>query len=1287
MNQSGRHNSRGFRRTGLAAIAAVLMLGTGAIPAYGETAPNSGGPGGGSENAAVLGQTATGTPGTGGGAGAAGTGRDPWLAPFSQDSIWNMPIGSGADYQPANLPGQGYVHSDDEWHMKTQESDPVRPIYSPGGWTDRCTETNPPEGEVSMHIPDDFVVADTITTGGIYETPNNVSTFLKPDGRSLISIEPLCRNKEGGPVFGYQKMPNEDIYGTGIYGTHWGSGLSGFGGSIRHGELTGPDPIRHALKINVWGNYLHYDKVNDTTPGYRWPADRADNGAPNNYHGTNPKLEMGALLAIPPGETAESLGLTSEVGRKFFHALQDYGAYIADDTGWDAYGFSLAREARFEFEEHYGYSFNQGDWAGGEAKAYYNDMVKLISKLQIVDNSAPDRIGGGGERRAPLADPDFRAMDAEAPTVPSGLKVDARTTNSVTLSWEPSADNERVMEYEIYQGTKRVGSTYGNTKFTVTGLKKATVYNFKVGAKDTNLNRSEFGETVTVQTFDGYAENFDANTASGWSLSGSSLEYGRLKLTGWSGEGRAVYTGRTFTAPAEGSGYYAYSAALQTDAGDNNGKTRVYFNLSEDGANGYYVQIGGGAANTVELVKLTGGAAKTLGTYNGSFPINQWDWPVIQVTYGAGGAIKVTGSRAGTETVLFDGIQDASYAGGRIGVSAAGAQSFADNVSVLVDSGQTGPDTEAPTAPGGLQAAELTTSYATLTWNAATDNFGVAGYNVYVDGQLAGTTENTVYALKQLTKSTAYQIRVEAVDGTGNRSAPAEMTITTPAVDALKRYEQNFDKAPLEGWTLSSAEVSGGALQTGNWGGDALAVYSGDSFAGQVTYKFRVNAWGTGEANLIRVYFQDQDADNTYVLETGGNEPNRLVLSSIVGGVKTELGQMSGYSLKDGADLTISYKDGQIRIEGRKGDQTQLLFDKSAASELAYGTIAFGAQYNFAFFDNLSVESLVTDVEPPSVPAGLQSLAQTGESISLSWLAASDNVGVAGYNLYQNGALLAKLAGTEYVAAGLQGDTEYTFTVTARDRSGNVSELSVPLKVKTKVSTRLPRIGWSAVTLSSDGTPAANAWDGNPASRWSSGQGMKGGQWFTLDLGSLHRFNRVVLDTTGSPKDYPPGYEIYVSSDGTDWGQPVTAGSGNTVTDISFRTAEARYVRIVQTGESGSWWSIHELYVHNEPDLQPPAAPAGLAFTVTDRKSAIRLSWQDASDNDGIAGYEVYRDGVKLADAAGLKYDVTGLDKHRTYTFTVKAVDRSGNVSPATAAVSVNLKEEEKKGKGKDKDK
>ena len=118
------------------------------------------------------------------------------------------------------------------------------------------------------------------------------------------------------------------------------------------------------------------------------------------------------------------------------------------------------------------------------------------------------------------------------------------------------------------------------------------------------------------------------------------------------------------------------------------------------------------------------------------------------------------------------------------------------------------------------------------------------------------------------------------------------------------------------------------------------------------------------------------------------------------------------------------------------------------------------------------------------------------------------------------------------------------------------------------------------MTASSNAGSAAQAIDGNSNTRWSTGTSQANGQYFQIDLGSSQSFSKLVLDATNSPNDYPAGYAVYVSNDGQNWGSAIASGSGSSaVTTITFPTQSARYIKIVQTGSTGWWWSIAEFNV------------------------------------------------------------------------------------------------------------
>ena len=94
-----------------------------------------------------------------------------------------------------------------------------------------------------------------------------------------------------------------------------------------------------------------------------------------------------------------------------------------------------------------------------------------------------------------------------------------------------------------------------------------------------------------------------------------------------------------------------------------------------------------------------------------------------------------------------------------------------------------------------------------------------------------------------------------------------------------------------------------------------------------------------------------------------------------------------------------------------------------------------------------------SDEEPPTAPVDLAYTDRTSASVTLTWEAGTDNVGVAGYNIYKNGDKIAQTIGESvltYEVTGLEQGTEYTFSVATRDLADNVSVDPNPeLKVST----------------------------------------------------------------------------------------------------------------------------------------------------------------------------------------------------------------------------------------------
>src|SRR5206468_3922507 len=90
-------------------------------------------------------------------------------------------------------------------------------------------------------------------------------------------------------------------------------------------------------------------------------------------------------------------------------------------------------------------------------------------------------------------------------------------------------------------------------------------------------------------------------------------------------------------------------------------------------------------------------------------------------------------------------------------------------------------------------------------------------------------------------------------------------------------------------------------------------------------------------------------------------------------------------------------------------------------------------------------------------------------------------------------------------------------------------------------------------------------------------------------------------------------------------------------------------------------------------DTTPPSTPTGLTAAVagSSNPSGANLSWSASTDNVGVTGYIVRRNGVQVATPATTSFADTGLSAATTYTYTVAARDAAGNSSPNSTSVSV----------------
>lgn len=338
--------------------------------------------------------------------------RDPLTWPFAWNSIWNMPLGANARRVPAGMtlaePG---VSVDEDILVLSPTAPTVDVVVHDGGWNpqvQRCDEQTGEPLVTGVPIPPEFVT----DPGFLGATPNHAAAILMPDGDTVVQTQPLHRCQPGGPAVSQYLYANDSLRnGDGIAGAHGGSRMSSIGGTLRLGELVPGGAINHALKINIdCEAFCSYATTEaDGKPGFRWPALAADFEAPTRYAGPVPELQMGALLALP--QTFPADALRTEPARMVARAMMRYGAYVVDDTRYPIFAITTewSPDGRVidEFEQAWGFPMHDAatpSCTDDSAEcAWVRDMAEIVAALEVIDNNAPDAIGGGGLPLAPCA--------------------------------------------------------------------------------------------------------------------------------------------------------------------------------------------------------------------------------------------------------------------------------------------------------------------------------------------------------------------------------------------------------------------------------------------------------------------------------------------------------------------------------------------------------------------------------------------------------------------------------------------------------------------------------------------------------------------------------------------------------------------------------------------------------------------------------------------------------------------------------------------------------------------
>ena len=383
-------------------------------------------------------------------------------------------------------------------------------------------------------------------------------------------------------------------------------------------------------------------------------------------------------------------------------------------------------------------------------------------------------------------------------------------------------------------------------------------------------------------------------------------------------------------------------------------------------------------------------------------------------------------------------------------------------------------DTSPPSAPTGFSRTGSSAASVATTWQPATDDTGVTGYRLFRDGATVDTTTGTTYTFTGLTCGTTYALGVEAFDAAGNTSTRATLSAQTdactpggPPAGLIAGYA--FDEATGGAATDASGNDRTGTIFGATWTGGRFG--SALSFAGsgaRVDLPALGTFYDTGFTYEAWVKPRIAKTDVAVVGSwVGGDDGGPMIwVDNVSGRYFLTMNKGFGNYLDSGRapvpgewhHVAASF-DGltaRFYVDGVETANRSYFGDVGNSNTWrvgAYGPAPAG------YFDGLIDEVRIydralapaqiaadvdrpvgsPDLAPPSAPADFVRTSATQVSISTSWSASTDDVGVTGYRLFRGGTAVGTTSSTDYIFTGLTCGTTYQLGVEAFDAAGRTS--------------------------------------------------------------------------------------------------------------------------------------------------------------------------------------------------------------------------------------------------------
>jgi chitodextrinase len=612
------------------------------------------------------------------------------------------------------------------------------------------------------------------------------------------------------------------------------------------------------------------------------------------------------------------------------------------------------------------------------------------------------------------------------------------------------------------------------------------------------------------------------------------------------------------------------------------------------------------------------------------------------------------------------------------------------------------PDTTPPGVPTNLVVTNATTSQLTLSWTSPTDNVGVVGFYIFRNGVPVATASVTSYVDTGLSANTTYVYTVTAVDAAGNASSQSD---------------------PVSGTTLSSGSGFPFAARI-----SANNRYLLDQFGnpymivGDSPHSLAVNLTEAQAAT----YFADRQAHgiNAAWIEVLCNTyTNGRSDGSTYDGI-TPFTTANDFSTPNPA--YFQRLSDMVNLAAAHGITVFLDALETAGWQSQYESNGATKDYNYgAYLGNLfkNAPNVVwltgndyTTWADPTDDADVTAVAKGVKSTDPNHLQTSElNATISSSLDDQNWASIINLNGVytyyptydEVLHAYNQTPTMPTFMQEANyEFENNTGGPSTP----TTDETLRRQEYWTATSGGNAGqlygnnfTWNSDSWADEQANLDTSGvtqlQYMENlftaREWFNLVPDQSHTFLTAGAGTYDSAEDdvlqsdyataavtpdgsfgavyVPTARQITVNLSRMTgaitarWFDP----SNNTFQAIAgspFASSSGaqRFTTPGSNSEGNGDWL---LVLDGQADRTPPSVPTGVTVTGTTGATAS-LSWTASTDNVGVAGYKVFRNGTQVLTTAATSFTDIGLAQNTTYGYTVAAYDFASNTSGPSASVN-----------------